>query len=60
MHGGSRSRYTGRDVRHEPVLLARLEPGLSVIAPTMALPDCAVPKFNSAAAAASILAEIVG
>ncbi len=32
LQGGSRSRYIGRDVRHEPVLLARLEPGFSVIA----------------------------
>ena len=32
LHGGRRSTYTGRTVRHEPVWLARLEPGSSVIA----------------------------
>src|SRR5450432_2127426 len=32
LHGGKRSRYTGRLVRHAPVLLARLEPTSSVIA----------------------------
>src|SRR5437868_1457522 len=32
LHGGRRSTYTGRLVRHAPVLLARLEPTSSVIA----------------------------
>ena len=32
LHGGSRSTYTGRSTRHEPVLLARLEPTSRVMA----------------------------
>src|SRR5690242_21171199 len=32
LHGGRRSTYTGRSVRQEPVWLARLEPGSSVMA----------------------------
>src|SRR5436190_21763043 len=32
LHGGRRSTYSGRLVRHAPVLLARLEPTSSVIA----------------------------
>src|SRR6185503_12895274 len=32
LHGGRRSRYTGRSVRQVPVWLARLEPGSSVMA----------------------------
>src|SRR6188472_3179965 len=32
LHGGTRSTYTARSVRHEPVLLARLDPTSSVIA----------------------------
>src|SRR5512132_3831228 len=32
LHGGSRSTYSGRIVRHEPVWFARLEPGSSVMA----------------------------
>src|SRR5438477_6801045 len=32
LHGGSRSTYSGRLVRHAPVLLARLDPTSSVIA----------------------------
>src|SRR6185369_6468149 len=32
LQGGRRSTYTGRMVRHEPVWLARLEPGSSVMA----------------------------
>src|SRR5215470_11795324 len=32
LHGGRRSTYSGRFVRHAPVLLARLEPTSSVMA----------------------------
>src|ERR1700674_912682 len=39
LHGGRRSRYTGRLVRHAPVLLARLEPRSRVIAYGLSIDD---------------------
>src|ERR1700730_14426898 len=39
LHGGKRSRYTGRLVRHAPVLLARLEPTSRVIAYGLSIDD---------------------
>src|SRR5450631_2334505 len=42
LHGGRRSRYTGRLVRHAPVLLARLEPISRVIANGLSIDDLLV------------------
>src|ERR1700676_5307559 len=42
LHGGKRSRTTGRWVRHAPVLLARLEPTSRVIAYGLSIDDLLV------------------